>query len=165
MNTHGFKLQKLKSLVIVSAIILAPAALFLLQNDTGSALGLFFICFGFVSRRTFRSCSFFWSLMIILFILSLVVSNLVLSLVLLGVVFIAFLLLILKFKQFLRIPIIFASSVLLHIYFKLDNWKRYNACEWLLALVQFSEHWLFLVYSFGKEFQITTLFHLYFWGL
>lgn len=38
MSSFGFKLQRLKSLLTIGIIILLPAGLIFLQNDTGSAL-------------------------------------------------------------------------------------------------------------------------------
>ena len=38
MSTHSFKMEKISSLLIISAILALPVALIFLQNDTGSAL-------------------------------------------------------------------------------------------------------------------------------
>jgi rod shape determining protein RodA len=113
LNTHNFKHDKYKSIAITSAIILGPAILILLQNDTGSAL--VYLSFVLVLYREGLSgvVLFFGSLLILLFVLALVLTNLVLSIVLLILGLIAFYVVNPRYKQFLKIPVIYASAILL----------------------------------------------------
>ena len=113
MNTYGFKLQTFKSLIIISAIILVPAGLILLQNDTGSALVYFSFILVLYREGLSGVVLFFGSLLILLFILALMISNLVLSLILLGSFLIAFYVVNAKYKQYLKIPVIYAAGILL----------------------------------------------------
>jgi rod shape determining protein RodA len=163
MNTHGFKLQKPKSLIIVSAIILAPAALILLQNDTGSALVYFSFVLVLYREGLSGVVLFFGALMIVLFILSLVVSNLVLSLVLLGLVLIAFFVVNPKYKQFLRIPIIFSSSVLFMLILNWIMGNRYNA-GMVVSIGSIIGALVILAYSFRKRISNYTIISLIFLG-
>ncbi|MBK6283060.1 MAG: FtsW/RodA/SpoVE family cell cycle protein [Draconibacterium sp.] len=80
MNTHGFKLQKFKSLLIVTLIILGPAALILMQNDTGSALVYFSFVLVLYREGLSGVVLFFGTLLVVLFVLALIISNLTLSL-------------------------------------------------------------------------------------
>lgn len=113
LNTHGFKHDRFKTTAIVTAIILMPAALILFQNDTGSAL--VYLSFVLVLYREGLSgvVLFFGSLLILLFVLSLILSNLVLSIVMLVFGLIAFYAVYPRYKQFLKIPVIYTSIGLL----------------------------------------------------
>jgi len=113
MNTYGFKLQTFKSLIIISAIIFGPAVLILLQNDTGSALVYFSFILVLYREGLSGVVLFFGTLLILLFILALIISNLVLSLILLGSFLIAFYVVNAKYKQYLKIPVIYAAGILL----------------------------------------------------
>ena len=70
MSSYGFKLERLKSLVIIAAIILTPALLILLQNDTGSALVYFSFVFVLYREGLSGVVLFFASLVALLFIFS-----------------------------------------------------------------------------------------------
>lgn len=112
MNLHGFKLQQFKSVAGVLVIILLPAALILVQNDTGSAL--VFLSFVLVLYREGLSgiVLFFGTLLVALFVLALVVSNLFLSISLLVLALIIFYAINSRYKQFWIIPAIYAGSIL-----------------------------------------------------
>ena len=111
MSTYGFKLQKIKSLLIISAIILAPAAFIIIQNDTGSAL--VYLSFVLVLYREGLTgvVLFFGTLVALLFVLALVISNLVLSLVLLAIALAVYFIFEPKTKTFLRITAIYVASI------------------------------------------------------
>ncbi len=113
MNSYGFKLQQFKSLLIISLIILVPAALILLQNDTGSALVYFSFVLVLYREGLSGVVLFFGTLMIVLFILALIITNLTLSIVLISFVLIAFYLVSARFKQFLIIPAIYSVSFII----------------------------------------------------
>jgi rod shape determining protein RodA len=112
MNVHGFKLQQFKSLLVISIIIFLPALLILLQNDTGSAL--VFIAFVLVLYREGLSgiVLFFGTLMVVLFVLTLVVSDLVLPILLLVAVLIVFYAINPRYKQYWIVTVIYAGSIL-----------------------------------------------------
>ncbi len=113
MNSYGFKLQQFKSLLIISLIILVPAALILLQNDTGSALVYFSFVLVLYREGLSGVVLFFGTLMIVLFILALIITNLTLSIVLISFVLIAFYLVSARFKQFLIIPAVYSVSFII----------------------------------------------------
>ncbi len=163
MNTHGFKLQKLKSLAIVSLIILTPAALILLQNDTGSALVYFSFVLVLYREGLSGVVLFFGALMIVLFILSLVVSNLVLALILLGIALIAFFVLNPKFKQFLRIPVFYMASFLFLFIVNLILGKKYEI-SFLISIASVVGTLIVLGYSFRKRLKYFAIICYIFLG-
>ena len=112
MNQHGFKLQQFKSILVISILILLPAAIILLQNDTGSAL--VYLSFVLVLYREGLSgiVLFFGSLLILLFILALIVPNLGMSIGLLIVVLLVYYFINTRFKQYYIIPLIYAVSTI-----------------------------------------------------
>lgn len=107
MNTHGFKLQKTRSIFIVSTIVLLPAFFILIQNDTGSALVYFAFVLVLYREGLSGVVLFFGTLIVLLFILSLILSNLVLAILLLVSALVAFLVLNVKKNQFNRVLIIY----------------------------------------------------------
>ncbi len=150
MNSHGFKLQQFKSLAIISAIILGPVVLILLQNDTGSALVYFSFILVLYREGLSGVVLFFGSLLILLFVLALIISNLVLSLLLLVFVLIAFYVVNSKYKQFLKIPIIYASAILLFFIMNLAIGSRYEISGVITAASVFGTL-VILGYSFRKR--------------
>jgi rod shape determining protein RodA len=163
MNTHGFKLQQFKSLAIVSAIILGPAILILLQNDTGSALVYFSFVLVLYREGLSGVVLFFGSLMIVLFVLALIISNLVLSLLLLGFVLIAFYIVNSKYKQFLKIPIIYASTILLFFIINLIIGSKYKLSD-AITLGSILGTLLILGYSYRKRLSNYITIALIFFG-
>jgi rod shape determining protein RodA len=133
MNSHGFKLQQLKSLLAVSLIILGPAALILMQNDTGSALVYFSFVLVLYREGLSGVVLFFGTLLVVLFVLALIVSNLTLSLLLLGIVLITYFVVVPRYKQFLIVPAIFVSSILLFFIVNLIIGVKYEFSEILTA--------------------------------
>jgi rod shape determining protein RodA len=115
MNVHGFKIHKLKSLAIISAIIFTPVFFILLQNDTGSALVYFSFIFVLYREGLTGVVLFFGFLIAILFVLTLILSNLTLGLILLGVALFSYLILSIKQNQFIRVFGIF--SVITGLFF------------------------------------------------
>ena len=115
MSSYGFKLQKFKSLAIIAAIILVPAAFIIVQNDTGSAL--VYLSFVLVLYREGLSgvVLFFGTVVAILFILALVISNLVLSIVLLLLALAAYFIFNPKTKVLLRVAAIYAASIIVFV--------------------------------------------------
>ncbi len=150
MNTHGFKLQKFKSLLIVTLIILGPAALILMQNDTGSALVYFSFVLVLYREGLSGVVLFFGTLLVVLFVLALIISNLTLSLLLLGFVLIAFYIVNPRYKQFLIIPAIFASSILVSFSINLILGSKYGISD-VLTVGSIIGVVIILAYSFHKK--------------
>jgi rod shape determining protein RodA len=133
MNSHGFKLQQFKSLVIVSAIILVPAILILLQNDTGSALVYFSFVLVLYREGLSGVVLFFGTFLIVLFVLALLIPNLTLSLILLGVFLIAFYAVNPKLKQYLKIPVIYLVVIMLFLITNLILGSEFDFAEVITA--------------------------------
>lgn len=107
MSSYGFSFSKMKSLSIMAAIILVPAGLILLQNDTGSAL--VYTSFVLVLFREGMSgiVLFIGTLLAVLFVLALVLSPWVLTWVLIGAGLVFYLVLTPRLKVFLRSALVF----------------------------------------------------------
>ena len=133
MNSHGFKLQQFKSLIILSTIILVPAILILLQNDTGSALVYFSFVLVLYREGLSGVVLFFGALLIILFVLALLIPNLTLSLILLGLVLVAFYVVNPKLKSYLKIPVIYSVAILLFIIANLVIGSEYVISDLITA--------------------------------
>jgi len=163
LNTHGFKHDKYKTIAIVSAIILVPALLILLQNDTGSAL--VYLSFVLVLYREGLSgvVLFFGSLLILLFVLALILSNLVLSIVMLVSGLIAFYAVNTRYKQFLKIPIIYASGMLLFFVVNLVIGSVFELAD-VLTVALIAGTIVILGYSYFKKIRSYTTIGLIFLG-
>ncbi len=112
MNTHDFKIHSFRSLLFIALIILFPAFLILIQNDTGSALVFFSFILVLYREGLSGIVLFFGSLMIVLFVLALIVSNLVLSILMLVVALLVFYGINTRNKQYYLIPMIYALGIL-----------------------------------------------------
>ena len=163
MNMHGFKLQQFKSLLIVSLIILGPAFLILMQNDTGSALVYFSFVLVLYREGLSGIVLFFGSLMIVLFILALVISNFTLSLLLLGLALIAFYVVNMRYKQYLRIPIIYAASILPLLLINLIIGGRFEISD-VVTLGSVLGTLIVLIYSLRKKLANYITISLIFLG-
>lgn len=128
MSSFGFRLQRVKSLLIMGVIIFAPAVLILLQNDTGSALVYFAFVLVLYREGLSGVVLFFGLLVALLFVLSMVLPGLVLFALLAGVALVVFLALNPAIKQFFVVTAIlllsFISAYLLNFFtgagFELD---------------------------------------------
>lgn len=129
MSSHGFKLQKFKSIATISAIIIIPAAFIIIQNDTGSALVYFSFVLVLYREGMSGVVLFFGTLIAILFVLALVLSNFTLSLVLLGLTIAAYLIFNPKMKTFVRFILIYVISVLLFAVFDLAFNLNYELAD------------------------------------
>lgn len=112
MSTHGFKLERVKSLVIIAILIFLPAFFILVQNDTGSALVYFSFVLVLYREGLSGIVLFFGTLAAFLFVLALMLPNLVLVIIMLGVALIVFFAFNPKMKQFLKVFSVFAGSIL-----------------------------------------------------
>lgn len=111
MSSYGFKLQNPKTLMTIAAIILGPVVFILLQNDTGSALVYFSFVLVLYREGLSGVVLFFGTLIAILFVLALVLTNLTLALIMLGMVLFVYLIFNPKLKEFAYVFIIYAVSV------------------------------------------------------
>ena len=150
MNTHGFKLANFKSLIIIAAIILGPAVLILLQNDTGSALVYFSFVLVLYREGLSGVVLFFGAILILLFVFALILSNLTLALILLGIVLIAFFAVNTKLKQFAKIPIIYAAAILLFLLLNLISGSRFEISD-VLTFGSILGTLVILAYSYRKK--------------
>lgn len=112
MNTHDFKLQNFRSLIVIALIILLPAFFILIQNDTGSALVFFSFILVLYREGLSGIVLFFGTLMIVLFVLALIVSNLVLSVLMLVAALLVFYGINTRNKQYYLVPIFYAVGIL-----------------------------------------------------
>ena len=113
MSTFGFKLQKFRSIITIGALIFIPVFFILLQNDTGSALVYFSFILVLYREGLSGVVLFFVTLIVLLFVLALVISNLSLSLILLGTTLLFYLIFNPRFKQFTTVLIIYLVNLIL----------------------------------------------------
>ncbi|NOQ26841.1 MAG: rod shape-determining protein RodA [Bacteroidales bacterium] len=99
LSSYNVQINTLKSYVRVAAIILLPAFLILLQNDTGSALVYFMFVIVLYREGISESILLFGFFVIVLFILALVLEKLIIILLSIAIVFIIFWFLNRKFKN------------------------------------------------------------------
>lgn len=111
MSTFGFRIQRFKSLVTLGAIIFLPAALILLQNDTGSALVYFSFILVLYREGLSGVILFFGTLVALLFVLALVIAKTTLAILLPVAALFVFLILNPRMKQFLKVALIFIITI------------------------------------------------------
>lgn len=119
MSSFGFQLKRLKSVVIIAVIVLVPALLIFLQNDTGSALVYFAFILVLYREGLSGVILFFGSLTALLFILSLVLPELTLFFLMAGLSLVIYLVFNPALKYFLRIFFLYvlALAVFAALYF------------------------------------------------
>ncbi|MFA7489428.1 MAG: rod shape-determining protein RodA [Mariniphaga sp.] len=113
MSSFGFKLSRPKSIAIISLIVLLPAFLIFLQNDTGSAL--VYSAFILVLYREGLSgvVLFFGTLIALLFIFSLVLPEVLLFGILTSLTLLVYMIANPGLKYFFRVIFIWVSVVIL----------------------------------------------------
>ena len=161
MSKFGFKLHRFKSFFIIAVIILLPAALIFLQNDTGSALVYFSFILVLYREGLSGIVLFFGFLVALLFIFSLVLSELVLFSILTGLALILFFFTNSSLKEFFRVFLIFLSTfgALAGVnYFTAQGF----ALEYLLAGMLLIGGLIVLFYSLKKKLKKYTLISLVF---
>lgn len=163
MNTHDFKMHNFRSLLFIAFIILFPAFLILIQNDTGSALVFFSFILVLYREGLSGIVLFFGTLMIALFVLALIVSNLVLSVLMLVVVLLVFYGINTRNKQYYHIPVIYALGILPFVGLNLAlgskfEWGDIITAGLILATV------IVLVYSFFRKITSFLTISLIFLG-
>jgi len=163
MSSFGFKLQRFNSLLIIGIIILLPAILIFLQNDTGSALVYFSLVLVLYREGLSGIVLFFATLVALLFVFSLVLSELVLFSILSGLALIVFFVMNSGMKEFLRVTLIFVSTfvILTMINFFV---KTGYLLDDLLAGMLFFGGIVVLVYSLIKKLKNYVLIALVFVG-
>ncbi|PLX11510.1 MAG: rod shape-determining protein RodA [Marinilabiliales bacterium] len=115
LSTFNVQLNTFKTYLRVAAIILVPAFLILLQNDTGSALVYFAFIMVLYREGISASVLLLGFFVIVLFILALILEKLIIISLSIGVVFIIFWILNRKFKNVaLGFGILMASSAILY---------------------------------------------------
>ncbi len=163
LSSYNFKLERLKSLVIIAAIILLPAFLILLQNDTGSALVYFSFVFVLYREGLSGVVLFFASLVALLFVLSLVLSNLVLAIVLPAVALLTFLVFNPRMKQFANIVILLSGSIILLIVINFIAKLQFDVPQ-ILIYGSILGAVVILIYSLRKRLKNYALIALVFLG-
>jgi len=163
MSTFDFKLKNFKSLAIMALIIFTPAALILLQNDTGSALVYFSFVLVLFREGLSGLVLFLGTLIATLFILALILSNLTLIWVLLGAAAIMYLILNPKFTQYLKILVFFAAGILLSFLLNAILGKKYELGD-IMIFGSILGSLVTLGYSLQKKFKNYAIISLFFLG-
>lgn len=163
MSSFGFKLEKVKSLVVIGAIILLPAALIFLQNDTGSALVYFSFVLVLYREGLSGVVLFFATLVGLLFIFSLVLSELVLFSLLAGLAMVAFLVVNAGMKHYSKVLLFFALAFSLLTALNYFTGLGFELPQ-LLAGMVFLGGLAVAVYGFRKKLKSYLLIALVFIG-
>lgn len=115
LSSYNVQINTLKSYIRLAAIILLPALLILLQNDTGSALVYFAFILVLYREGISESILLLGLFVIILFILALVLEKLTIILLSIAIVFIIFWFLNRRFKNIgIGFGILLLSSVVIY---------------------------------------------------
>lgn len=127
MSTFDFSMKNIKSLFMLALVIFLPAALIVLQNDTGSALVYFSFVLVLFREGLSGLFLFLGTLIAVLFVLALIMANFTLILVLLIAALVMFLVLNPKISQFVRVSFFLLVPVALAV---LVNLMLGNKFEW-----------------------------------
>ncbi len=161
MSSFGFKLQRFKSLVKVTAIILLPAFFILIQNDTGSALVYFAFILVLYREGLSGVVLFFGTFIAILFVLSLVLSKLFLFILIPSLALISFFIFNPRLKKFNYILLFFAAGFSLSFalkWFAGDKFSTVNA----LSIGSFLSAVASLFYGIGSKIKNYSIIALVF---
>lgn len=159
MSSFGFKLRRFQSILIISAIILLPILLILLQNDAGSAIVYFSFILVLYREGMSGVVIFFGSLIVVLFIFSLVMPGTTLFLIMAGIAVLAFIASNPGMKNFLRVAVIFSVALILPAgidYILKAGLKQEN----LLAAGLIPGGIIIFIYSLRKKFSKYALISL-----
>ncbi len=161
MSQFGFKMARTKSYLVLGAMIMIPALLILLQNDTGSAL-VFTVFFLVFYREGLPDIVLIGGLTaIILFVLALLWTQLQILILLIIVSLILFTFL----RQSIKDGLIgFATTILIYgILFGLKNIIGFDASPFhLLAITAIFLLVIFIVYGFMKHIKQAWFVLLFF---
>jgi rod shape determining protein RodA len=161
MSQFGFKMGRTKSYLVLGAIMLLPALLILLQNDTGSALvfAVFFLVFYREGLPDIILIGGFTT--IILFILALLWTQLQILILLLFVSLILFTVLRQSYKD--GIIGFVVISVIYGIVFGLKNIMGFDATQFhLVAITSFFSVLIFIAYGLSKHIRQAWFVLLFF---
>ena len=162
MSTFDFNMKKFKSMLTLALIIFLPAAFILLQNDMGSALVYFSFVLVLFREGLSGLFLFLGTLIAVLFVLALIISNFTLILVLIIAALIMYLILNPKLNQFVRVAIFFAISVGVTLLINLVTGSKYDVSEVIMAGALLGAI-ITLFYSMRariKNYLIITLFFI-----
>jgi rod shape determining protein RodA len=163
MSSYNFKLARFKSLVIIATIILLPAFLIYMQNDTGSALVYFVFILVLYREGLSEAVLFFGTLLALLFIFSLVMAPLTLFILLTALALIVYLVMNAGFRHFFRVvfiyALVFALLSVLNIILK-TGYDVVHVLEVMLILGS----GVILIYSYMKNLKSYMLVSLIFIG-
>lgn len=162
MSTFDFTLKSLRSLVIIALIIFTPAAFIVLQNDTGSALVYFAFVLVLFREGLSGLFLFLGTLIAVLFVLALIVSDLTLILVLLIAAMAMYLILNPKMNQFIRVSIFFAVPVAVVLLINLVLGNQYDIAEMIMvgSLIGAIITFVYSLRTRVKNYLIITLFFI-----
>ncbi len=163
MSSYNFKLAKLKSLVIIAIIVLLPAFLILMQNDTGSALVYFVFILVLYREGLSEAVLFFGTLVALLFIFSLVMDPLTLIIILTVLALGVFLFANAGIKHFGRIVLIYGVTFGLLAILNLILKTEYEIAH-ILELMLILGSLVILGYSYSKNLKSYMLIALVFIG-
>ncbi len=163
MSSFGFKLQQFKSLLKIGTIILLPAGLIFLQNDTGSALVYFSFILVLYREGLSGVVLFFVTLVALLFVFSLVLSELILFSLLSGLALIVFFVMNSGMKEYFRVLFIFVITFVILTAINFFAKTGY-LLEDLLAGMLFFGGIAVLFYSLNKKIKNYVLIALVFVG-
>lgn len=161
MSQFGFKMARTKSYLVLGALMIIPAILILLQNDTGSALvfAVFFLVFYREGLPNIILIAGFTT--IVLFILALLWTQMQILILLLIVSIILFTALRQSYKEGLIGFLI--VSLLYGILFGLNNLLGFGAQPFhLLAITSFVTVLIFIAYGLLKHIRQAWLVLLFF---
>lgn len=133
MSTFDFNIQKLKSMLMLALIIFTPAAFILLQNDTGSALVYFSFVLVLFREGLSGLFLFLGTMIAILFVLALIISDFTLILVLIIAALLLYLILNPKINHFIRVSIFFAVSVALALLANILMGNKFELADAIMA--------------------------------
>jgi rod shape determining protein RodA len=163
MSSFGFKLQRFKSFVVMGTIIFLPATLILLQNDTGSALVYFAFVLVLFREGLSGVVLFMATLVGLLFIFSLVLSQLVLFLLLAGLALVVFLIVNAGMKHYYRALLFFIIAFGLLAILNYFTRSGFEIAQLLAGMIFLAGLGL-IVYSIRNRLKSYTLVALVFVG-
>ena len=152
MSSYGFKLKSFKSLAVIAGIIMLPALLIFMQNDTGSALVYAIFIIVLYREGMSQIVLFFATLGGLLFIFSLVLTPLTLFSALTSFALLVYLITNPGLKHFFRICMIMLASF---IFLKVLNFviKSDYETEHFLEGMLVMGSMMVLAYSFQKNLK------------
>jgi rod shape determining protein RodA len=163
MSSFEFKLRRFKSLMLIGAIILFPSALIFLQNDTGSALVYFSFILVLYREGLSGVVLFFATLIGLLFIFSLVLSELVLFGLLAGLALLTFFVVNAGMKHYSKVLLFFFVALVALTTLNYFTRSGFELAQ-LLAGMIFVGGLGVMVYGVRKKLKSYTLVALVFVG-